>query len=167
MRGLMMDQPLLISGIIDHAARYHGDTEVVSVENDGSRHRTNYADVRRRALKLGSALLKRGMSHSDRIATIAWNNFRHLELYYGVSGSGLVCHTVNPRLFPEQLIYIMGHAEDRLVFFDKTFLPLVEGLREHLPKVEGWIMMDSPDGELSSEYPWLEFYEDFIATGDS
>ncbi len=166
MRGLMMDQPLLISGIIDHAARYHGDTEVVSVGIDGHRDRTDYAGVRKRSLKLGSALLKRGMKKSDRIATVAWNNFRHLELYYGVSGSGLVCHTVNPRLFPEQLVYIMGHAEDRIVFFDKTFLSLVEALQNQLPNVEAWIMMEDHDEELAKEHSWLEFYEDFIATGD-
>ncbi len=165
MHGQMMDQPLLISGIIDHAARYHGDTEVVSVNIDGSRHRSTYQDIRTRSLKLGAALLKRGLKRSDRVATIAWNNFRHLELYYGVSGVGLVCHTVNPRLFPEQLVYIMGHAEDRVVFFDRTFLPLVDGLRDKLPLVETWILMEAHDADLAKDRDWLEFYEDFIAEG--
>ena len=124
MFGQMMERQLLISGIIEHAARYHGDTEIVSVNTDGSQHRTNYAQLRDRSKQIGSALLKRGMKQSDRIGTLAWNNHRHLELYYGISGVGLVCHTVNPRLFPEEMTYIMDHAGDRMIFFDQTFLPL-------------------------------------------
>ena len=118
MQGLMMDRALVIPAIIDHAAQYHGDTEVVSVNTLGGQHRTNYAQIRARALRMASALEKRGMRKSDRIATIAWNNYRHLELYYAISGSGYVLHTINPRLFAEQLVYIINHAEDRILFFD-------------------------------------------------
>ena len=166
MLGQMMDQQLLISGIIDHAARYHGDTEFVSVNTDGTRHRTNYSEIRTRTRKLGSALVKRGMKHSDRIATIAWNNHRHFELYYAISGSGFVCHTVNPRLFPEQLIYIVNHAEDRMVFFDSTFIPLVDGVREHLPGVQHWVLMEPRTDVLAAQHDWMEFYEDLIEEGD-
>ncbi len=166
MLGQMMEQQLLISSIIDHAARYHGDTEIVSVNTDGSQHRTNYAQVQQRARKLGSALEKRGMKRSDRIATIAWNNHRHFELYYGVSGAGFVCHTVNPRLFPEQLIYILTHADDKVVFFDATFIPIVAGVREHVPHIKHWVLMEARDEALSKEHDWMEFYEDLIAEGD-
>jgi fatty-acyl-CoA synthase len=165
MLGQMMDRQLLISSIIDHAARYHGDTEIVSVNIDGSRHRTNYTNIRNRALKLASAFAGRGLKKSDRVATIAWNNYRHLELYYGISGAGLVCHTLNPRLFPEQFNYIVSHADDKIIFFDQTFLPLVEGIRPHLPNVESWILMEARNDELSAKHDWLEFYEDVIAEG--
>lgn len=167
MLGQMMDQELLISNIIDHSARYHGDTEIVSVNTDGTKTRTNYAKVQARAKRLGSALLKRGMQRSDRIATIAWNNYRHLELYYGISGAGLVCHTVNPRLFPEQLIYILSHAEDKVVFFDATFIQLVDGVRAHVPDIKHWVLMETRNEELANQHDWIEFYEDLINEGDS
>lgn len=167
MLGQMMDQQLLISSIIDHAARYHADTEIVSVNTDGSQHRTHYANVQKRAKQLASALTKRGMERSDRIATIAWNNHRHFELYYGISGAGLVCHTVNPRLFPEQLIYILTHAEDKIVFFDATFIPLVEGVREHVPHIKHWILMEDRNDELADKHDWMEFYEEFLTEGDT
>ncbi len=166
MQGLMMDREMLISAIIDHAALYHGDTEIVSVNTSGGQTRYNYADCRQRCLKLASALAKRGMQKSDRIATMAWNNHRHLELYYGVSGSGLVCHTLNPRLFPEQVVYIMNHAEDRILFFDKTFLPLIAAVKDQLTSTGSFVMMDAADEAVSAEYPWVEFYEDLIAEGD-
>ncbi|MEM7291158.1 MAG: AMP-binding protein, partial [Pseudomonadota bacterium] len=101
MLGQMMERQLLISDIIEHAARYHGDTEIVSMNCDGSQTRTNYAELRTRSKQIGSAMIKLGMNQSDRVGTLAWNNHRHLELYYGISGMGLVFHTVNPRLFPE------------------------------------------------------------------
>ncbi|HSO47889.1 MAG TPA: AMP-binding protein, partial [Rhizobiaceae bacterium] len=167
MQGLMMDRALVIPSIIEHAARYHGDTEVVSVNTLGGQHRTNYAQIRARALRMASALQKRGMRKSDRIATIAWNNYRHLELYYAISGSGYVLHTINPRLFAEQLVYIVNHAEDRIIFFDATFLPLVEGLREHLPNVEAFVLMEAADPALAQKHPWLTFYEDLLSEGDN
>ncbi|MGB7336482.1 MAG: long-chain-fatty-acid--CoA ligase [Salaquimonas sp.] len=167
MQGLMMDRQLLISAIIDHAAQYHGDTEIVSVNTNGGLTRYNYAQCRERSLKLASALQKRGMQKSDRIGTLAWNNHRHLELYYGVSGSGLVCHTLNPRLHPEQITYIMNHAEDRIVFFDQTFLPLVAAVKNQLTSTANFVLMDEPNEELAAEYPWIEFYENLIAEGDA
>lgn len=166
MHGLMMDRQLLISAIIDHAASYHQDTEVVSVNTNGGQHRTNYAEIRRRALKLASVFNKRGLDKSDRIATIAWNNYRHVELYYAISGNGQVCHTINPRLFVDQLSYIINHAEDRIVFFDATFLPLVDGIREKLKTVEAFVLMEPRDEEIAENYPWIEFYEDLIDGGD-
>ncbi len=166
MQGLIMDRELLISAIIDHAALYHGDTEIVSVGTDGSIHRYGYADCRARALKLGSALAKREMVKGDRIGTLAWNNHRHLELYYGVSGSGLVCHTVNPRLFPEQIAYIINHAEDRVLFFDRTFLPVVAAIRDQLTTVGSFVLMEAQSESLRGEYPWIEFYEELIDEGD-
>ncbi len=166
MLGQMMEQQLLISSIVEHADRYHGDTEIVSVNTDGSQHRTNYSTVNRSAKQIGSALTKRGLSVSDRVGTLAWNNYRHLELYYGIAGAGFVCHTVNPRLFPEELTYIINHAEDKIVFFDATFLPLVDKLRDNLPKVETFVLMELRDDAIASERPWLEFYEDIVTEGD-
>lgn len=166
MHGLMMEQQLLISGIIDHAANYHNDSEVISVNTNGGQTRTNYGEIRERALQLGSALLKQGMNKSDRIATIAWNNHRHMELYYAIPGMGLVSHTLNPRLFPEQLIYIINHAEDRVLFFDQTFIPLVDAVRGNLKTVEKYVLMEAHDEEIAKANPWLDFYEEFLETGD-
>jgi len=166
MQGLMMNKELLISAIIDHAALYHGDTEVVSVNTQGGETRTNYSQVCARSKRLASALTGRGISKSERIGTLAWNNFRHLELYYGISGGGMVCHTLNPRLFPEQLVYIINHAEDRILFFDRTFLPVVAGIRDQLKTVSSYVLMEEADEALKNEYPWMEFYEDLISEGD-
>ena len=167
MLGLMMQRKLLISEIIDHAARYHSDTEIVSVNTTGGEHRTNYREVRERALRMASALAGRGLEKSERIGTLAWNNYRHLELYYAISGQGLVCHTLNPRLFPEQLVYIINHAEDRVLFFDQTFLPLVAAIRDKLNTVASFVLMEPQSEEIASEHPWVEFYEDLIEQGNS
>jgi len=167
MRGQMMEQELLISGIIEHAARYHGDTEIVSMNCDGSQHRSNYSQIRLRSKQIGSALINLGMKQGDRIGTLAWNNHRHLELYYGISGMGMVCHTINPRLFPEQMVYIIDHADDRVVFFDQTFLPIIEGIRENCPKVEHWVLMEARSDEMITGRDWLTFYEDMIESGDA
>ena len=166
MLGLMMDQQMLVSQIIDHAARYHGDTEIISVNTDGSHFRYDYASAHANILKLASSLTKLGLKKSDRVATIAWNNHRHFEAYYAISGNGQVCHTLNPRLFPEQLIYIINHAEDKVLFFDKTFLPLVEGVREHLKTVEHFILLEDGDDGLRESHPWLSFYDEILANGD-
>jgi len=166
MLGLMMDRSLTIGTIIDHAARYHGDTEIVSVDTDLKRHRMTYAQARARALKMASALQKRGMKRGDRLATIAWNNRRHFELYYAISGAGMVLHTINPRLFADQTVYVVGHAGDRMLFFDKTFLPIIEALRDKLQTVEAFVLMEPRDAALAARLPWLEFHEDLIATGD-
>src|SRR4249919_1330622 len=126
MFGLMMDQPLLISSLLTHAATNHGDTEIVSRTVEGGIHRYTYAAAELRARKLAQALARLGVQDGDRVAALAWNGYRHFELYYATSGCGAVMHTVNPRLFPEQILYIINHAEDRLLFIDLTFVPLVE-----------------------------------------
>ena len=118
MRGLMAERQLLISALIRHAARYHGDVEVVSRLVDRSIHRYTYGEAERRSRRLAKALLRLGIGPGDRVGTLAWNNFRHFELYYGVSGIGAVCHTINPRLFDEQIVYIVNHAQDRLLFIE-------------------------------------------------
>ncbi|MEO1901175.1 MAG: long-chain-fatty-acid--CoA ligase [Alcanivorax sp.] len=166
MLGQMMNQPLLISSQIRHAARYHANGEIVSVETAGGVHRTNWGEVERRARRLGSALQGLGLEHSDRVATLAWNNHRHLEIYFGVSGAGLVCHTINPRLFPEQLVYIFNHAEDKVLFIDKTFLPLIEALQDKLPKLEHVYLLSGKDDEAAAKVPGLKFYEDLIEQGN-
>ncbi len=121
MLGLMMDRPLLISALIEFADRYHGDSEIVTQTVEGPVHRYSYADAHRRARKAANVLAALGVKPGDRVGTLAWNTYRHFELYYGISGSGAVCHTVNPRLFEEQIVYIVNHAEDRVVFFDSSF----------------------------------------------
>ena len=166
MRGLMMDQPLLISSIIAHAARYHSDTQVVSRTVEGPIHRYTYAEVEARAKKVSQALARLGVKTSDRIGTLAWNGFRHLELYYGVSGMGAVIHTVNPRLFPEQLLYIVNHAEDACLFFDLSFAPLVEKLAPACKTVRHWVAMTDRAHMPAASIPNLLCYEDLIAAED-
>jgi len=141
LRGQMMDLPLLISSLIVHADRCHGDTEIVSRTVEGPIHRYTYADAHKRARSLAQALARLGVKQGDRVGTLAWNGYRHLELYYAVSGMGAVIHTINPRLFPDQLAYIVNHAEDAYVFFDLTFAPLVEKLAPHCKGVRGWVAM--------------------------
>lgn len=166
MLGNMMTLPLTISSLIKHAAKYHGETEIVSVECDRNLIRTNWRQVETRALKLASALERAGVEPGDRCATIAWNNFRHLEIYFGVSGSGRVCHTINPRLFPEQIVYIVNHAKDRVLFVDETFVPLVASLRGQLKTVERIILMGPRNEEVEKALPGIEFYEEIITDAD-
>ncbi len=166
MLGQMMTQPLLISSLIDHAERYHGQTEIYSVEAGGAVTQTNWAGISQNARRLGSALTALGLQPQDRIATLAWNNRRHLEIYYGVSGAGFVCHTINPRLFPEQLTYIINHAQDRVLFFDATFLPLVAALQEHLTEVQHFVLMGPRDDAALSQVPGVKFYDELIGSGD-
>ncbi|MFO1319332.1 MAG: 3-(methylthio)propionyl-CoA ligase [Burkholderiales bacterium] len=161
MHGLMMDMPLNISALIRHADRYHGDTEIVSRRVEGDIHRYTYADAHRRSRQLANALLAKGVQAGDRIGTLAWNGYRHLEIYYGVSGIGAVCHTINPRLFPEQIAYIVNHAADAYVCFDLTFLPLVEKLAPHCPAVRGWIAMTDREHLPASAIDLL-CYEDLV-----
>ena len=139
--GLMMDLPLLLSGIIEHAAAQYGDAEVVSRETHGPLFRYTYAQCAARAKKLANALAAMGIEPGAAVASIAWNNHRHLEAYYAVSGSGMVMHTCNPRLHPQQLIYIVNHAEDSVLLFDATFAPLVKGIAAHCPKVRAWVCL--------------------------
>jgi len=167
MRGQMMTAPLLISSLIDHAERYHGGTEIVSVNTTSGEEKTSWGDVARNAKRLGSALTKLGLEPQTRCATIAWNNRRHLEIYYGTSGAGFVCHTINPRLFPEQLVYIFNHANDEVLFIDKTFLPIAANLAEHLPHLKHIILMGPRDDEAATQIDGLMFYDEFLETGDA
>lgn len=139
--GLMMDRPLLLSSVIEHAAAQYGDAEVVSRETHGPLFRYTYADCAARARKLANALAGLGLKDGDAVGSIAWNNHRHLEAYYAVSGSGMVMHTCNPRLHPQQLIYIINHAEDRVVLFDATFAPLIKAVAAHCPNVHTWVCL--------------------------
>ena len=164
--GQMMSAPLLISSIIRHAARYYGSTEIVSRRTEGDLHRYTYRDCELRARKVAQALEALGVEQGDRVGTLAWNGYRHLEIYYGVSGMGAVCHTINPRLFPEQIAYIVNHAEDRFIFFDATFLPLVEGVAPHCPNVKGWIMMTDRAHMPAESKVDLLCYEDLIDAHD-
>ena len=180
MRGLMMNTPLLISAIAEHAARYHGGREIVSVTADNPRHRYTVAEAMARARQLANALVKLRLSKGDRVATIAWNDYRHLEIYYGVSGSGYVCHTINPRLFAEQLVFIINHAQDRWIFVDPMFLPLIEKIADKITGVEGFVVLTDeahmPDTSLqnvrcyetlvgaeSSDFAWPELDENSAA----
>jgi acyl-CoA synthetase (AMP-forming)/AMP-acid ligase II len=142
----MMDNPLLISGLIEHAISSHPNSEIVSrrCEHDGignQIHRYAMKDAAKRSKQIANALIDMGAKPSDRIATLAWNNYRHFELYFGVSGIGSVLHTINPRLFPEQLVYIINHAEDRWIFVDLSFVPLLEAIQDQISSVEGFIIM--------------------------
>src|SRR5438067_12976360 len=130
MFGLMQDWPLLCHRIIDHAATYHGGRQVISRSVEGPFHTTTYADIRKRALKVAQRLDRDGIRLGDRVATLAWNTARHLEAWYGIMGIGAIYHTVNPRLFPDQITWIINHAEDRVMMVDLTLLPLLENLAE-------------------------------------
>jgi 3-(methylthio)propionyl---CoA ligase len=162
--GLMMNRPLLISGILEHGAAQFGGQEVVSRETHGPLHRSTYADVARRARQLANALQQLGLKAGSAVGSIAWNNHRHLEAYYAVSGSGIVMHTCNPRLHPQQLTYIINHAEDEVVLFDATFAPLVKGIAAHCPQVRAWVCLAN-----AANTPTIEGvanvlnYEDLIA----
>ena len=131
----MMQKPLSIASLADHVARYHGDTEIISVSTDGSKERTTWGEVIVNARRLAASLEALGLKQGDRCGTIAWNNRRHLEIYFGVAAGGYVCHTINPRLSAEQLAYIINDADDRVLFVDATFLPLVNAIRDKIPSV--------------------------------
>ena len=180
----MMQRPLLISSLIEHAAQNHNTTEIISRTIEGGAafvlHRTTYGEASKRAKRLANALTRLGVAKGDRIGTLAWNGYRHFELYYGVSGMGAVMHTINPRLFPEQLAFIANHAEDKYIFFDLTFAPLIEALAQRVPGIKGFVAMTDraclekalPASNIrnllcyedliaaeSDEYPWPQFDE--------
>jgi len=161
----MMQTPLRIAGLLEHAAKWHGTTEIVSrLPEGGPLHRYTYAAAHQRAKQLANALTRLGIKNGDRVGTLAWNTHRHFELYYGISGIAAVCHTINPRLFFEQLVYIINHAQDRLLFFDLTFLPLVNKLAPHCPTVEKWVLLTGPEHlPASSALPGLASYESLLA----
>ncbi len=162
MRGLMMDTPLLVSSIAEHAEKFHPDREIVSVTMDNPQHRCTIGDVMTRARQLAAALPKLGLNEGDRVATIAWNDYRHLEIYYGVSGMGYVCHTINPRLFPEQLVFIINHAEDRWIFTDVMFVPLLEKLLPQIGNVEGFVVMTDEANMPETSLPNAVCYETLV-----
>lgn len=176
MLGLMQNQPLLISSQIEFAALNHGREEIVSRSVEGPIHRYTYKECASRSRQLAKALSQRGIQKGDRIGTIAWNGYRHMELYFGVSGMGAVCHTINPRLFPEQIAYIINHAEDSYLFVDLTFLPLVEAIaggitgvkefvimtdRKHMPetKLKNVVCYEELMAEADDDYEWPQFDE--------
>ena len=176
MQALMQDQPLLISSMIEHARRVHPRTEIVSRTCEGALHRSSYGEVERRARRMANALLALGVGMGERVGTLAWNTHRHMELYFAVSGMGAVLNTINPRLFPEQIEYIVNHAQDQVLFFDITFAPLVAALAPQLAGVKAFVCMSDrahmpaglPAGTLcyeelvqgaSEDYAWPQFDE--------
>jgi len=163
MLGLMQDWPLLVHKIIDHAALYHGDREVVSRSVEGPLERTTYREIAQRARKVADALEARGIKLGDRVATLAWNNARHLESWYGIAGLGAIYHTLNPRLFPDQIAWIVNHAEDRALFFDITFAELIAKLAPQMKKVEFFVALTDRAHLPAADIPNLIAYEDFIA----
>src|SRR5215212_10112370 len=164
LKGMMMDRPLSIPAIIDLAAEVHAKTGIVSVTTEGGIHRTTYKDIHKRIAQLAHGLRALGVKPGDRVATLAWNGYRHFELYYAISGIGAVCHTLNPRLFPEQITYIANHAEDTALFFDLTFLPLVEKLAPALKSVRAYVAMtDREHMPPASPLPGLLCYEALLA----
>jgi fatty-acyl-CoA synthase len=166
MHGQMMDMPLLVSSLIEHADRNHGDVEIVSRTVEGPIHRYTYSQAHARARRLAQALARLGVREGDRVGSLAWNGYRHFELYYGVSGMGAVMHTINPRLFPEQLAFIVNHAEDRYVFFDLSFVTLVEKLAPGCKSVKGWVAMCDRGHMPQAKIPNLLCYEELLARED-
>ena len=163
MLGLMMDRQLTITSIMEHADRYHPDTEIVSVTNDTPRHRYTYAEAFRRTRRLANALIDYGIGAGERVATLAWNDYRHFELYYAIAGIGAVTHTVNPRLFPDQISYIINHAEDRLVFVDPLILPVLEKISDDLSGVEAFIVLTDEENMPDTDLRNAQSYEGFIS----
>jgi len=162
--GLMMDRPLLISSIIEHAAAQFGNTQIVSRETHGPIFRYTYAECAVRVRRLANALRHLGLDAGCAVGSLGWNNHRHLETYYAVSGSGMVMHTCNPRLHPEQLIYIINHAEDRALLFDSTFAALIQRIAPHCPNVEVWVALsDTANMTAAGGMPNLACYEELIA----
>ena len=167
MLGLMQDWPLLLHRIIDHAAVQHGTREVVSrAVEDGALRRRSYVEIRSRALKVAKRLQRQGIALGDRVATLAWNTDRHLELWYGISGIGAITHTVNPRLFPEQIAWIIGHAEDRLLFLDLTFVPMIEAIQDKLPTIERYVVLTDSAHMPQTGLKGAVAYEDWLAEAD-
>jgi acyl-CoA synthetase (AMP-forming)/AMP-acid ligase II len=168
MKGLMQDWPLLVHRVLDHAAAWHGEREIISRTVEGHIHRETYRDMDARARALGSAARKQlGLKKGSIIATMAWNGYRHMEIWYGIMSLGAVVHTLNPRLFADQLTYIINHAEDQCIFTDLSFVPLFEKLQATLPKVKGFVIMTDrahmPDTGLKNAI----CYEELVAAGDA
>jgi fatty-acyl-CoA synthase len=166
MLGLMQNYPLLTHTILDHAALNHGERELVTRSTEGPIRRTTLADTHRRSRQVAKALQAEGIQLGDRVATMAWNSDRHMECWYGIMGIGAICHTLNPRLFADQLIYIINHAEDRIVFVDTTFLPVLEAIADQLPTVEKYIVLTDEAHLPQTGLPGVEAYETWISRHD-
>jgi 3-(methylthio)propionyl---CoA ligase len=164
MLGLIQDYQLSISSLISFADLYHGDVEIVSRTIEGPIHRYDYREAHRRSKQVAQGLLSLGVKNGDRIATLAWNGYRHLELYFGISGLGAVLHTINPRLFPEQIAYIANHAEDRYLFTDLTFVPLLESMVDKLSTVKGYIIMTDEAHYPKTSLPNAHCYETLVGS---
>jgi fatty-acyl-CoA synthase len=166
MLGLMQDWPLLCHRIIDHAATNHGDRTVITRSVEGPIHQTTYAEIRARALRVAQRLDRDGIKLGDRVATLAWNTWRHLESWYGILGIGAVYHTINPRLFPEQIVWIINHAEDRVMMTDLTFVPLLEKLADRLPSIERYIVFTDAAHMPATSLRNAVAYETWLAETD-
>src|SRR3954471_17179865 len=159
----MMQQPLLISSLLRHAERHHGEQQIVSRRVEGDIHRTTYRELAARSRRLANALVDLGVGHGMRVGTLAWNGYRHMELYYGVSGSGAVLHTLNPRLHADQVVWIADHAEDQVLFFDLTFLPLIEAIAGRVSTIKAFVAMtDRAHMPVGSTVPNLLCYEELV-----
>ncbi|MGE4245787.1 MAG: AMP-binding protein, partial [Parvibaculaceae bacterium] len=169
MQGLMQDWPLLVHTVLDHAAGWHGEREIVSRSVEGPIHRTTYRELDRRARLLASASARElGVGQGDIVASMAWNGYRHLEIWYGLMGLGAIVHTLNPRLFADQLVYIVNHAEDRWIFLDLTFVPVLESIAAKLPRVKGYVVMtDEAHMPKETSLPNVVCYESLLASGDA
>lgn len=167
MNGSMMQMPLLVSSFLRHAARHCGEVEIVSKRVEGDIHRSNYKTLDARARQLASAFEKNGVQAGDRVASLAWNGYRHMESYYAAGGMGGVIHTINPRLHPEQIAWIINDAQDTHLVFDLTFLPIIESIASMCPSVKSWIAMIDPDQQPQTDkIPNLQNYETLLASGD-
>jgi len=163
MNGLMMQQPLLISSLLTHAERHHGEQQIVSRRVEGDLHRMSFRDLADRSRRMANAIAALGVGFGDRVATLAWNGHRHMELYYAVSGSGAVLHTLNPRLHPDQVVWIADHAQDQVLFFDLSFLPLIEAIAPRVKTIRAFVAMTSrAQMPVSSALPDLLCYEDLL-----
>ena len=163
MLGQMMSDPLTITSIMQYAEQVFADTEIVSVTADNPRHRYTFGEAFIRARKVANLLSELGLRQGDRVATLAWNDYRHFELYYGISCSGHVCHTINPRLFPEQIAYIANHAEDQWIFTDVAFVPLLEQLQDQLETVKGFVVLTSQAAMPATTLKNVHCYEALLA----
>tara|TARA_B100000315_G_scaffold258971_2_gene313035 strand:+ start:2683 stop:4311 length:1629 start_codon:yes stop_codon:yes gene_type:complete len=163
MLGKMMDMPLTITSLIQHAANFHGDTEIVSRSVEGPIHRYTYNDAYQRIQKLANAFIEMGVEPGDRIATLAWNGYRHFELYFAISGIGAVCHTINPRLFGDQIAYIINHANDKIIFVDLSFVPVLEGIKDQFDSSAKIVVMTDQDHMPDCSLPDVLCYEDLLA----
>jgi acyl-CoA synthetase (AMP-forming)/AMP-acid ligase II len=166
MLGLMQDWPLRIHSIIDHAARYHPARAIVSRSGEGPMHRTDYAAVRARSLRLAKRLTMEGIRPGDRVATLAWNTWRHLEAWYGITGAGAVYHTVNPRLFRDQIAWIINHAEDALMMVDLTFVPILEAIQDQTPTIRRYIVLTDAAHMPATTLKGAVDYESWLAEAD-